>query len=141
MKDFLTGWIRSVVSAFSGGHFHWTPGLIGFLAAGVVVTLVSLRFRGLTGGEPDPRSHSGAAVVGGLALVVGVVLLLDRHAPAAVKAAAKPAVTHTTVIQRHTTIVQHVAASHSAVTGTEITVMIIVALFAWLAAVAIRRGR
>jgi hypothetical protein len=142
MKTFLHGWLHSIGDAFAGGHFHWTPGLAAVAAMAGLILLVSLRARALGAAAESPRRmDSGAAVVGLVALAAGVALLLARHAPAAVKAAAKPRPAATKIITRTVTHTVTKAAPHFQVTGTEIVIMICVFLVAGVAKAAIRRGR
>jgi hypothetical protein len=142
MKSLLRDWLHSAEGAFAG-HFHWTPGLIGVVVVVALILFGWLRMRSLSAVEAPSRSTGGAVVVGLTALALGVAVLLDRHAPAAVKSAVAkphPAVTH--VITRTVTrTVTKAAPSHFQVTGTEIVIMICVFLVAWVATKAIGRGR
>jgi hypothetical protein len=136
LTSFLRAWWHSCLGAYTAGHFHVTWGLV--LGAIVVLLggLMTCRARPRPAVAPV-RDHPLTLFLVVAGAAGGVALYADTH-QAPVAKAPKP-VTRT-VIQRHTTtIIQHAAAAHSPVSGTDIVLIIAGCLVAFVAVAAITR--
>lgn len=130
ITSFLRDWWHSAAGAYAGGHFHVTAGLAAAVVVAGLVVLGTYRARPQSEAAPV-RDHPLAALGVLVGLVAGVALFADRA----------PAVKPRTVVERRTTIIQHVAAAHSPVSGTDIVLIIAIALVATVAVAGIMRGR
>jgi len=120
-KTLLRGWLHSLRGAWAGGHFHLTAGLVLLVLVLIAAAFAAHRMRPV----PEPgttvvqEGGGVVAVVIAAAAVASIWLLMHRRTPASV--AARPVVTHTT-------IVQHVAASHPMLSGWQIVAIAMAAL-------------